>query len=158
MNYYNFDSYTKEELVSLLEQLSLDENIHQKIQILLSEPNKILQEYKGKMEELFFPPFGMPISNLKISDQLVAEYYEKTNDKTLEFKMYYVEILVEFLQTFGLMGNSFFQYIIEMYTNICASSQGKNYTSRLEHILQVMIYMDPTCEEVLKEALNKLNI
>lgn len=156
MKRIDFNEYKKEELVSLLETLSEKEEVYNQIKQLLNK-DALLEEYKQKMDEMFFPMYGMPISNLSISDALLEEYLKKSNDQSCRFEMIYLEMLLEFIKTYGMMSPSFYDRMIDLFTKIIGNS-GTEFKERLTFVSENMAYISPIYHEKMSELLKNLDL
>lgn len=157
MNNLDFKTLEKNQLISILEHLYQNEEIAEKIHQLMSNHNQVLEEYKKKMDEMFFPIMGMPISNLSISDALIEEYHAQTIDDSYEFEMYYLEMLLEFIKTYGMMSPSFYEKMIGIFEQISLCDQNKSYSSRLSFVQRNMTYISPKYARIMSELLKNLD-
>lgn len=85
--------------------------------------NNIFEEYKKKIYDVFFPKnmrFDLKISNAK---KAVSDFKKLCNDKKLiiELMLYYVEMGVEFTNTFGDIDEAFYYSVASMFDSVVSA-------------------------------------
>lgn len=82
--------------------------------------NSIFEEYKKKVYDVFFPKSMR--SEFKISEakKAVREFKKLCNDKKLiiELMLYYVEMGVEFTNTYGDIDEAFYNSVASMFCSV----------------------------------------
>ncbi|MDO4467022.1 MAG: hypothetical protein Q4C49_08445 [Bacillota bacterium] len=154
----DFSQYDKQKLIALLNELEKDAYCNKKINEYLFENQQLLNSYKEKLEIMFFPKAGMPISHLGYSDHLIEEYKTVSKDQSNEIDMYYLEILLEFIKTYGMMSTSFYERMVELFKNLCQSKSGSLFQPRLSLVCDTMGYISPTHQKSMADLLKNLEL
>lgn len=113
-----------EELIALLvECTKIDPKIKEFISIKFSEKNTIetvLEEYKEKVFNVFFPKNFSTHFKIGNARKIVNDFKKLCKEKkyTLDLMLYYVEMGVEFTNTYGDIDEPFYNSIESMYEAI----------------------------------------
>ncbi|MBC3805396.1 hypothetical protein GH808_13310 [Acetobacterium fimetarium] len=78
--------------------------------------NALLEKYKTKMHDLFFPRFNLTMPALKSAKALITEIKKIGDDEmSLELMLYYVECGNEFTNAYGDIDDPFYSSLTGMY-------------------------------------------
>ncbi|WP_240689080.1 DUF6155 family protein [Ammoniphilus sp. YIM 78166] len=105
-------------------KLSKDTEQYLTVQLLGEEAIvSILEVYRKKIMEEFFPARGFGKLRLTEAKKAIREFEKITQSKsfTLELKMFYVEMGVEFTNTYGDIDERFYDSMIKMYQSVIES-------------------------------------
>ena len=89
---------------------------------------KILEDYKEKVEYEFFPPNGFGRLNLREAKKAISDFKKICPDKEMavELMLFYVENCVDFTREYGDISESFYNSAISMYASVVKEINAAN--------------------------------
>lgn len=139
-------SYDKEALVSMLiDCYKQSREVKNYIHVLLNPEEAIKELYqtaKNQISNEFFPDRGFGKMRLAVAKKAISDYKKLSNDEasTIDLMIYYVEVGVEFTNTYGDINDSFYNSMVTMYSNAIDKLMDKpilfiQYKQRLQSIV-----------------------
>jgi hypothetical protein len=111
---------TKEQLVGLIADLyKKDKNVKEYLDFFANpDPTKLLEEYKTKVYECFFPKRGYKL-DLKTARQAIAQFKKlgPGPEQVAALMLHFVEAGVEFTNAYGDIDEAFYNSMESMYLN-----------------------------------------
>lgn len=140
-------SYDKELLLSIImDCYKQSKDVKNYIHVLLNPEEAIEELYQKSKHQIlheFFPPRGFGKIRLSIAKKAITEFRSLSNDelRTIDLMIYYVEVGVNFTNTYGDIHDQFYDSMISMYGNVINKIMGKEnlynqFHVRLETIVQ----------------------
>lgn len=140
-------TYDKESLISiLLDCYKQSRDVKNYIHVLLNPEDAIedlFQKAKNQILHEFFPERGFGKIRLSVAKKAISEFKNLSNDelRTIDLMIYYVEVGVDFTNTYGDIHEQFYDSMISMYGNVINKIKGKaglynKFNQRLETIVK----------------------
>ena len=140
-------TYEKEALLSILvDCYKQSAEVKNYIHVLLNPEEAIEDLYQKSKKQIineFFPERGFGKMRLSVAKKAITEFKNVSNDehKTIDLMIYYVEVGVEFTNTYGDIDEPFYNSMISMYGNVISKIAKRlalydQFTERLETIVE----------------------
>jgi hypothetical protein len=139
-------TYDKDVLVSMIiDCYKISSDVKNYIHVLLS-PEEAVEDLYNKSKHTilyeFFPQRGFGKLRLSQAKKAITEFKSYSNDevKTIDLMIYYVELGVDFTNTYGDINDSFYSSMESMYGNVLKKINNNDsllrlYKSRLKEIV-----------------------
>lgn len=126
---------TDKELIDEIVELFKVNRQVQEIYSIKVNPDKeelLLEEYKNKIIQQFFPDWGKDVLNYKVLKQLVSDFEKVAVKKisVIELLLYYVESGVEFTNSYGDIDAKFYNNIARIYEKALKTIVKNNYEKK----------------------------
>lgn len=139
-------AHDKEDLISILIDCYKQSNdVKNYIHVLLNPEEAIEELYQKSKKQIlheFFPERGYSKMRYSVARKAISEFknYSKDELRTIDLMIYYVEVGVEFTNTYGDIDERFYESMESMYENVTNKIKGKvdlynKFKYRLEAIV-----------------------
>jgi len=139
-------AYDKETLISILmDCYKQSGDVKNYIHVLLNPEDAIedlYQKSKNQILNEFFPERGDAKMRLSVAKKAITDFKNLSKDelRTIDLMIYYVEVGVDFTNTYGDINEQFYNSMISMYENATNKIKGKpglynRFKKRLETIV-----------------------
>ena len=120
LKHYLMDRSSDELIVDISELFKRFEPVEEyyRCRILPDGNEKLLHKYKGIIQNEFFPSRGFGKGRLSVAKKAITDYKKVSTsvEGLADLMLYYVEVGVEFTDTFGDINESFYRSMVEMYS------------------------------------------
>lgn len=108
------------------------------------DEKKLLEEYKRKVREGFYPKCGSRL-RLSVSRQTITDFkkYEPHPEYLVDLMLYYVECGVEFTNDFGDIDEDFYSSLEKMFVSALELARNENILDKFEiRVKQIVDHSD----------------
>ena len=128
----NLKTYNQGELIAIIADCyKLSDTVKKYFDMLFDSENaanKLIEETKAAILKEFFPAHGFGKLRLAQAKKAITEFNKLSNDKvkSIDLMLYYVELGVDFTNTYGDISEAFYNSMESMYMNVIKKLTSEN--------------------------------
>ncbi len=137
----DLDGLSKEELIEMIEKLCDANRIQQYLEQKVDHTK--INEIKQRIDEVFFPKYGIPHITLSKMERMIDQAEKECEDERslIEIKIFYMECIIEFTQTYGMMSNVFYEHLLHIFNSVMTRNVSL-FQDKIHYLMGCMKFID----------------